>query len=81
MVGTEAQFTKLFTMQKLFDKYLANGPTMSPIPATPLDATYIKSIGSHSQPCDPTTFLSLNGLLIQLIEVRSDIAFAILKIS
>jgi hypothetical protein len=73
-------FTKPFILQKLFDKYLPNGPTIS-VPSTPMSNDYLKQIGSPSPACDTTKFLSLNGLLIQLIEVRPDIAFHLSKIS
>lgn len=72
--------TKPFIMQKLFDKYMPDGPFM-PIPTTPMSNDYIKTIGEHSQPYDVTKFLSLIGLLIQLLEVRPDIAFHLSKIS
>jgi len=74
-------FTKPFIIRKLFDKYLPEGPLLALIPNVPMTTEYIKNLGQESPPCDITKFLSLNGLLIQLIDVRPDIAFALSKIS
>jgi hypothetical protein len=71
-----ALFTKPFILRKLFDKYLPDGPYLIPLPTAPITSEYMKSIGNPSPNFDSHKFLSLNGLLIQLIDVRPDIAFA-----
>jgi len=76
-----AIFTKPFIIRKLFDKYLPDGPFITPLPSVPITSEYIKNIGNPSPDCNVQQFLSLNGLLIQLIDVRPDIAFALSKIS
>jgi hypothetical protein len=74
-------FTKPTQLQHLFDTYLTNGPTMI-IPTFLISESYIKNFDVDDSPlCDTKTFRSLHGGLMQLVECRTDIAFAIAKIS
>jgi hypothetical protein len=72
--------TKAGIMQKLFETYLPTWPYRK-CPDRPMSDAYIQGINEEAKACDVTTFLSLNGLLIQLLDVRPDIAFAISKVS
>jgi hypothetical protein len=68
-------------LQSIFDKYLPDGPTMSP-PKGPMRESYIKGFNSDdSEAADTTEFRSMLGAVMQLTDVRPDIAFAVSKIS
>ena len=74
-------YTKPRLLQSIFDKFLANGPTMSP-PHDPVSAKYIKSFDlDDSPPCDISVFRTALGMIMQHIDYRYDIAFGVSKIS
>ena len=69
-------------MQNIFDKYLPNGPTVPSAPKEPIQTSYMKAFSQNdSEINDITEFRSMLGAVIQLTDVRPDIAFAISKIS
>ena len=79
--GLSSVFTKPRLLQSIFDKFLPNGPTMSP-PHDPVSSQYIKNFDvDDSPPCDISIFRTVLGMLMQHIDYRYDIAFGISKIS
>ena len=70
-------------MKKLLETYLPDGPTM-PLPTTSMHPTYLEHLKNKDKEdiklCDVKKFQSLIGLLLQLLEVRPDIAFALSKL-
>ena len=78
-----ALFTKPCIMKKLINTYLPEGPMMT-IPSTPINSTYLESLKNQTKNKlgldDIKKFQSFIGLLIQLLEVRPDIAFALSKL-
>jgi len=74
-------FTKPLQLQHMFEMYMPDGPIMS-IPRDPMSQTFCKSFDIEDSPtCDTTKFRALHGKLIQLIDCRPDIAFAVSKLS
>jgi len=74
-------FTKPLQLQQKFEMYMPDGPIMS-IPRDPMSQTFCKSLDIEDSPtCDTTKFRALHGKLIQLIDYRPDIAFAVSKLS
>jgi len=74
-------FTKPRLLQSVFDKFLPNGPSMS-LPHDPISDKYIKNYNIDDSPlCDSTMFKSVIGKLLQHVDYRIDIAFAVSKIS
>jgi len=73
-------FTKPEQMNRLIERWLPDGQTMS-LPSSPISASYLKNYDNKSPRCDRKTFLSCNGGVMQLIDVRPDICFAVSKIS
>ena len=73
---------KLNQMQNIFDKYLPNSPTLKTAPLEPMNTAYSKSFGKDNSPlADKTQFHSMLGAVMQLTDVRPDIAFIISTIS
>ena len=74
-------FTKPYMMQSMFDKFMPDGPRMS-LPRYPMSDKYSKCFDANdSTPCDVSLFKSAIGMLIQHVDYRIDIAFAVSKIS
>jgi hypothetical protein len=74
--------TKPSQLQGIFDKCLQGGPTMSSVPKEPMQSEYLKTFAKDDSPlCDKTEFRSMLGAVMQLTDVRPDIAFAVSKIS
>ena len=74
-------FRKPHQLQNIFDLYLPTGPTMS-LPEDPMRTAYSKTFDvDDSPPCETTDFRSVIGALMQLTDVRPDIAFALSKIA
>jgi len=74
-------FRKPLQLQHLFEMYMPNGPIMD-IPREPMSQDFCKHFDVEDSPlCDSTKFRALHGKLIQLIDVRPDIAFPVSKLS
>ena len=74
-------FSKPLQLQHLFEKYLPDGPVME-IPKVPMSQEFCKHFDIEDSPlCDSTKFRNLHGKLIQLLDVRPDIAFPVSKLS
>jgi len=74
-------FRKPSQLQHLFEMYMPDGPTIE-IPREPMSQVFCKNFDVEDSPlCDSTKFRVLHGKLIQLIDVRPDIAFPISKLS
>ena len=74
-------FRKPLQLQHLFEMYMPDGPIMS-IPSDPMSNVFFKNFDlDDSPPFDTTKFRGLHGKLIQLIDCRPDIAFAVSKLS
>jgi hypothetical protein len=82
-MGTDAYILrKPHQLQNIFDKFLPNGPTTTSTPKEPMQTSYVKGFGvEDSSPVDKTGFRSMLGAVMQMTDVRPDIAFAISKIS
>ena len=80
-VDGSSVFTKPHQLQAIFDKFLPNGSFIS-IPIDPISEKYVKNFDIDDSPLvDVSLFKSALGMLIQHVDYRIDIAFAISKIS
>ena len=74
-------FTKPHQLQNIFDKWLTEDMKKSTLPGEPMSATYIENIDTISPDSDKGLYKSLLGALMQLIDIRPDIAYAISKLA
>ena len=82
-LGNDAYLmTKPTQLQNIFDKDIPGGPTLSTAPREPIQTSYLKTFVKEDSPSvDKTEFRSMLGAVMQLTDVRPDVAFAISKIS
>jgi hypothetical protein len=74
-------FRKPAQLQNIFDKYLPNGPFL-PLPKGPMKISYVKGFDVDNSPlANVKEYRSLIGAIMQLVDVRPDIAFPIAKAS
>ena len=66
-------YTKPYQLESIFDKWLLEGHA-GPPPREPMSAEYLQKIRDESPPVAKSNFMSLMGALMQLIDVRPDLA-------
>ena len=80
--GLEATiFRRPIMLQNIFDTYLPQGPTKPP-PRGPIQLSYLKAFDKDdSPPISATEFRSMLGMIQQMMDVRPDICFAVVKLA
>ena len=72
-------FRKPSRLQNIFDKYLPAGPFL-PLPKGPMKISYVKGFVIEDSPlANVKTYRSMIGAIMQLVDVRPDIAFPVAK--
>ena len=73
-------FTKPHQLEAIFDKWTPDGSTIE-LPKEPMAAAYIEKLEAESPPVDKTPYKSLLGALMQLMDCRPDISYALSKLA
>ena len=74
-------FRRPVMLQNIFDMYLPHGPSRSP-PRGPMQQTYLQAFDKDDSPAASTTdFRSMLGMVQQMMDVRPDVCFAVVKLA
>ena len=75
-------FRRPAMLQNIFETYLSDGPKMAIAPRGPMQLSYFKNFDVDNSPLvSASDFRSMLGMIQQLLDVRPDICFAVVKIA